>query len=220
MTARAAARPADPIAAEALFSAVRNAYSVASAERYFRTMYMGGMSTWNIRDQDMASTLGALQEHLGASTGRQPKIVVWSHNTHTGDARVTEPGEQGELNIGQLMRQKHGAASVLVGFHTYTGTVLAATEWGAPGRVENVRRSLPESYGALFHATGVPNFFLALRDAGPVATALSEPRLQRAIGVIYVPNTERQSHYFNARLGQQFDAVLFFDQTRAVTPLR
>jgi erythromycin esterase-like protein len=221
MTRRSATRPTDPVAAEALFAALRNAHSVANAERYFRTTYTGQMSTWNIRDQEMANTVGALEDHLRASTGRDARLVVWAHNTHTGDARVTEPGEAGEHNIGQLMRQKHGAAAVLVGFHTYTGTVFAASEWGATGRQQSVRVALPESYGALFHAARVPNFLLPLRNAGPYATALSDPpRLERAIGVIYAPGTERQSHYFSARLGQQFDAVVFFDTTRAVTPLR
>jgi erythromycin esterase-like protein len=146
--------------------------------------------------------------------------VVWAHNTHTGDARVTESGEQGEHNIGQLARERHGANAVLVGFHTYTGTVFASSAWGEQGRVQNVRPALQNSYAGLFHATGTPNFLLLLRGAGAHTEALSTPRLQRAIGVIYAPRTELQSHYFNARLGQQFDAVIFFDTTRAVTPLR
>ncbi|MDB4879793.1 MAG: hypothetical protein JWL60_1239, partial [Gemmatimonadetes bacterium] len=216
---RAASRPADPEAAEALFSAERNAQSVVNAEAYFRTSYEGSASTWNLRDQAMASTLAALDEHLVTSTGRPARIVVWAHNTHAGDARVTESGEQGELNIGQLMRQRHGARAVLVGFHTYEGTVLAADEWDSPGRVKTVRPALPESYSALFHATGLDRFLVPLRGGGAAVRALSEPRLQRAIGVIYRPDTERQSHYFTARLGQQFDAVIFIDRTTAVTPL-
>jgi len=215
---RAATRPADPAQAEALFSALRNAHAVANAEAYFRTSYAGGMSSWNVRDQRMAEGVAALETHLTAANGRPAKIVVWSHNTHTGDARLTESGEAGELNIGQLMRERHGNGAVLVGFFTYTGTVFAASEWDEPGRVKNVRRALPESYSALFHATGVPNFVLPLRG-GPATEELSQPRLERAIGVIYLPETERQSHYFTSQLGPRFDAATFFDVTRAVTPL-
>ena len=220
MTNRATSRPADPVEAEALFSALRNAHTVVNAEAYFRTSYLGNMSTWNLRDQEMADALTAIEDHLRASTGRESKIVVWSHNTHTGDARVTQSGEAGEHNIGQLVRERHDGASLLVGFHTYTGTVMAASAWGEPGRDQPMRAALPESYSGIFHATGLSRFLLPLRDAGQHAAALSDPpRLQRAIGVVYAPNTERQSHYFSARLGQQFDAVVFIDTTRAVTPL-
>ena len=216
----AEARPQEASAAEALFSALRNAHTVANAERYFRTAYAGQISTWNIRDQEMSDALVAVEGHLRATSGREPKIVIWSHNTHTGDARVTEAGDQGEFNIGQLTRQRLGADAVLVGFHTYTGRVLAASSWGEPGRVQSVRPALRGSYSQLFHATGIPDFLLLLRGAGETANALSEPpRLQRAIGVIYAPATERQSHYFMARLGQQFDAIIFHDTTDAVTPL-
>jgi erythromycin esterase-like protein len=165
LTRRAQSRPTDPADAEALFSAVRNAQSVANAERYFRTAYLGGLSTWNIRDQEMANNLRAIEDHLRASTGREAKIVVWAHNTHTGDARVTASGEQGEHNIGQLARERHGANAVLVGFHTYTGTVLAASEWGEAGRVQNVRPALRDSYAGLFHATGTPSFLLCCAAA-------------------------------------------------------
>ena len=221
MTNRAAVRPADPIEAEALFSALRNAHTVVNAEAYFRTAYLGNMSTWNLRDQEMADALTALEDHLRTSAGREPKIVVWSHNTHTGDARVTQSGEAGEHNIGQLVRERHDGASLLVGFHTYTGRVLAASAWGETGRDQPIRAALPESYSGIFHATRISRFLLPLRNAGPHTAALSDPpRLQRAIGVVYAPNTERQSHYFTARLGQQFDAVVFIDTTRAVTPLR
>ena len=212
--------PTDPAAAEALFSTLRNAHSVANAERYFRSAYAGAVSSWNIRDQDMSDALVAVEEHLRARASREPKVVVWAHNTHIGDARMTDAGEQGEHNIGQLTRERLGDAAVLVGFHTYTGTVFAASSWGAEGRVQTVRRALPESHAGLFHATGTPAFLLPLRNQVAVAAELSDtPRLQRAIGVIYLPGSERQSHYFMARLGKQFDAVVFIDTTRAVTPL-
>jgi erythromycin esterase-like protein len=216
---RAATRPADPAQAEALFSALRNAHAVVNAEEYYRTLYAGGVSTWNIRDRRMAETLDALEEHLLAATGRPAKIVVWAHNTHVGDARHTEAGEQGELNVGQLMRDRHGAAAVLVGFHTYTGQVFAAPDWDERGRVYDVRPALGGSFSDVFHAAGAGDFLLVLRDGGGVAEELAAPRLQRAIGVIYRPRTERQSHYFTARLSRQFDAVVFMDTTTAVTPL-
>ena len=219
MTRREASRPADPLAAEALFSARRNAHSVANAERYFRTAYLGLMNTWNLRDQEMVDNLAALEEHLRVASGREAKIVVWAHNTHTGDARVTQAGEEGEHNVGQLMRERHGDRAVLIGFHTYTGTVLAATAWGETGQVRELRPAIADSYEALFHAAGVPNFSLILRGPSELSKELGEERLQRAVGVVYLPVTERHSHYFTARLSKQFDASVFFDTTRAVTPL-
>ena len=216
---RAAARPADPAAAEALFSALRNAHAVANAEEYFRLLYAGGVSTWNVRDQRMAETLDALDRHLGAATGRPAKVVVWAHNTHAGDARHTEPGEQGELNVGQLMRQRHGPGAVLVGFLTYTGTVRAAPDWDRPGRVYDVRPALPGSFSDVFHQADTRDALFVLRGDGPAAGELAAPRLERAIGVVYRPQTERQSHYFTARLSRQFDAVVFMHTTAAVKPL-
>ncbi|HEX9940348.1 MAG TPA: erythromycin esterase family protein [Longimicrobium sp.] len=206
-------------AADALFSALRNAFVVENAEEYFRTGFEGGESTWNLRDQHMAEALQALSAHL-SRRGRSPKVVVWAHNTHSGDARVTQMGEAGELNLGHLMRETFDGQTFLLGFTTYTGTVLAATAWGQPARVRNVRPALPESYSGLFHRTGIGNFFLPLRGTGALAEALGTPRLQRAIGVIYLPESERASHYFDARLSQQFDAVVHIDSSTALTPLR
>jgi erythromycin esterase-like protein len=205
--------------ADALFSALRNSFVVENAEEYFRTQFEGGESTWNLRDQHMAEALQALSAHL-ARHGRSPKVVVWAHNTHSGDARVTQMGEAGELNLGHLMREAFDGQTFLMGFTTYTGTVLAATEWDQPARVRNVRPALPESYSGLFHGTGLGNFFLPLRGTGALAEALATPRLQRAIGVVYLPESERASHYFTARLSQQFDAVVHIDTSTAVTPLR
>jgi erythromycin esterase-like protein len=216
---RAATRPPDPVAAERLFSALRNAHAVANAEEYFRTSYAGGESTWNIRDQRMSETLNALETHLAAASGRPAKIVVWAHNTHAGDARHTQSGEQGELNIGQLVRQRLGAASLLVGFFTYTGTVFAAPDWDRPGRVYDLRPALAGSFADVFHASGRRDFLLVLRAGEEAAERLAEPRLERAVGVVYVPQSERQSHYFMARLSRQFDAAVFFDTTSAVRPL-
>jgi len=136
-----------------------------------------------------------------------------------GDARATEMGESGELNVGQLVRERHGRAAVLVGFTTHAGTVMAADDWDAPPRTKRVRPALEGSYERLFHEAGRPRFMLDLRGEGRAAELLRRPRLERAIGVIYRPETERQSHYFRARLAEQFDAVLHFDETSAVEPL-
>ena len=209
----------DAAAVQAAFSALRNAHAVVNSEEYFRSLYAGGVSTWNLRDQRMEETIVAIDEHLSAVTGEPARIVAWAHNTHAGDARATESAEGGELNVGQLVRQRLGDASLLVGFFTYHGTVMAAPRWGEPGRVYDVRPALRGSYADLFRSATPGNFLLMLRNAA-AAEPLSQARLERAIGVIYSPSTERQSHYFLAHLAQQFDAVIFLDRTTAVTPLR
>ncbi len=222
LRARAAARPADPDAAEALNSALRNAHAVANAEEYYRTLYRGGVSTWNLRDRRMAEGLEALETHLGALGGRPAKVVVWAHNTHAGDARQTESGAQGELNIGQLTRERLGAAAVSVGFFSHRGTVFAAPEWDEEGRVYTLRPALRGSVSDVLHAAvtgGAPATFLLPLRAGPAAEALTPERLERAVGVVYKPETERQSHYFLARLARQFDAAVFVDESSAIRPL-
>lgn len=205
------------VAADEFFFAEQNARLVRNAEEYYRAMFRGRVSSWNLRDRHMAETLDHLVAHLEGQR-QQPNIVVWEHNSHLGDARATEMGERGELNVGQLIRERYGEESVLVGFSTYTGTVTAASDWDAQPERKRVRPALKGSYEALFHASGVPRFLLNLRDNDKTA-GLSEPRLERAIGVIYRPETERASHYFFARLSAQFDAVLHFDETRVVEPL-
>jgi erythromycin esterase-like protein len=180
-------------------------------------MFRDRASSWNRRDRHMAGTLEALAAHLDWHGGRS-KIVVWEHNSHLGDARATQMGEAGELNVGQLVRERHGHEAVLVGFSTYSGTVTAASDWDMPAERKHVRPALPGSYEALFHDTGIPGFLLKMRD-DPRTAGLREPRLERAIGVIYRPETERLSHYFTARLADQFDAVIHVDHTRAVEPL-
>jgi erythromycin esterase-like protein len=206
------------IGRDALFFAEQNARLVRNAERYYRAMFAGPVLSWNLRDQHMAETLGELARFL--APGPNPgKIVVWAHNSHLGDARATEMAARGELNVGQLVRAQAGAAAVLVGFTTYTGTVTAATDWGSAAERKQVRPALSESFEALFHSLHVPNFLLDLRGQPAAATALTAPRLERAIGVIYRPETERQSHYFYASLARQFDAILHYDTTRAVEPL-
>jgi erythromycin esterase-like protein len=166
----------------------------------------------------MAETLTELLAHLQRH-GQPPKVVVWAHNSHLGDARATELGEMGELNLGQLTRERHGSAARLIGFTTFSGTVIAASDWGGRAEVKRVRPALPGSYEELFHETAVSRFFLPLTSNGQAREVLAKRRLERAIGVIYRPETERQSHYFNANLAEQFDAVIHFDETRGVQPL-
>ncbi|HSV20849.1 MAG TPA: erythromycin esterase family protein [Casimicrobiaceae bacterium] len=201
-------------AREELFSAEQNARLIRNAEQYYRSMFRGRDESWNLRDRHMAETLEALRERLGASAG----IVVWAHNSHLGDARATEMGRRGELNLGQLVRERAGEACCAVGLSTYTGTVTAASDWDAPAERKRVRPGLPGSYETLLHGAAHERFWLDLHEAD-LARALADERLQRAIGVIYRPQTERWSHYFGARLPQQFDVFVHLDQTAALRPL-
>ena len=206
------------LASDDFFFAEQNARLVTNAERYYRAMFAGRAHSWNLRDRHMADTLAALDRHLGRR-GRPARIVVWAHNSHLGDARATEMSASGELNVGQLARQAYGREAVSAGFTTWAGTVTAASDWDLPAERKRVRPALAGSHEALFHETGRANFLLALRDDEALAAALAEPLLQRAIGVVYRPETERTSHYFHAHLPRQFDAVLHYDVTRAVEPL-
>ena len=203
---------------DGFFSAEQNARLARNAERYYRTMFRGRVESWNVRDTHMAETLDELLEHLRRQ-GRPPKIVVWAHNSHIGDARATEMGDSGELNLGQLARERHGDAVRLIGFTTHAGSVTAASDWGGVAERKTVRPALEGSHEELFHRAGVSRFFLPLMGGGPARAALAERRLERAIGVIYRPETERMSHYFEANLAEQFDAVIHFDETQAVEPL-
>lgn len=210
---------AGTLAAEEAFHAEQNARLVLNAERYYRTMFNDDVSSWNLRDSYMTDTLDALHARLSDIHGRPARIVVWAHNSHLGDARATELGAEGELNVGQLVRERHGDDAVLIGFTTHNGTVTAAADWDRPPQRMIVRPSLAGSYERLFHDSGVPRFLLDLRHDVDLRELLAEPRLERAIGVIYRPDTERQSHYFRADITAQFDAVLHFDETIAVQPL-
>jgi len=205
-------------AADALFYIEQNARLVKNAEEYYRSMFRGRVSSWNLRDRHMADTLDRLVEHLAQRAGSPARVVVWEHNSHLGDARATEMGWQGELNVGQLAREKYGDDAVLVGFTTHAGTVAAASAWDGPVELKRVREAIPGSVEQLFHETQVPRFLLVLRGEEALEP-LREPRLERAIGVIYAPAYDRSSHYFRARLYDQFDAVLHFDETSAVQPL-
>jgi erythromycin esterase-like protein len=216
---RAAAGARGATDEEGAFDAEQNARLVRNAEHYYRSMYWSDVSSWNLRDRHMVETLGEIERHL-ARRGVRPKIVVWAHNSHLGDARATEMGQRrGELNVGQLVREQHGRDAVLVGFTTHEGSVTAASEWGAAAERKQVLPAHADSHEALLHACAIERFMLPLRGAAAHALALREARLERAIGVIYRPETERQSHYFFARLPEQFDAVLHIDATRAVEPL-
>ncbi|MDQ3914438.1 MAG: erythromycin esterase family protein [Actinomycetota bacterium] len=205
------------IAEDEQFFAEQNARLVVAGEQYYREMYRGNVRSWNLRDVHMAETLAALHGHLGRD-GTPPKIVVWEHNSHVGDARATAMGRRGELNVGQLARQRYGDDVVLIGFTTFDGTVRAASDWGADAEVKTVRPALEGSYEAAFHHAGSRDFFLPLGE-DRVAESLSDPRLERAIGVIYRPETERASHYFEAVLPEQFDGVVHFDTTAAIRAL-
>lgn len=200
------------------FFAEQNARLVKNAEEYYRSMFeKRGVSSWNLRDSHMTETLDALAAHL-AEENRPEKIVVWAHNSHLGDARATEMGERGELNVGQLVRERYGDESRLIGFSTHTGEVAAADNWDEPAQIKRVKESHKDSYERIFRETEIGNFFLNLRDA-EIENLLRRPRLERAIGVIYRPQTERASHYFSARLSEQFDGIIHFDETSAVEPL-
>lgn len=206
-------------AEEEFFCAEQNAKVVISAEEYYRSMFSSRVSSWNLRDSHMLETLEALAEHITTQQSTPAKIVVWAHNSHLGDARATEMGQRGEWNLGQLVRERHGRDCVNIGFSTYEGTVTAASEWDGDAETKRVLPALKESYEALFHETGLRNFELILRNADVLNKHLSLNRLQRAIGVLYLPESERMSHYFFAKLPEQFDAIIHIDCTSALRPL-
>jgi len=203
-------------AKDEFFYAEQNARLVTNAERYYRSMFHGREESWNLRDKHMTETLAAIIGHF--DSGRS-KVIVWAHNSHLGDARATEMSARGECNVGQLTRERFGERVFGIGFSTYSGTVTAARDWGDPAECRRVRPGLPGSYEELFHATEVPRFWLNLRETNAATKLLRERRFQRAIGVIYRPETERGSHYFEACLPEQFDALIHFDETRALEPL-
>ena len=197
---------------DAYFSAKQNARLIRNAERYYRAMFGGRAESWNVRDRHMAESLAWLFQ-----TRPNARIVVWAHNSHVGDASATEMAKQGEVNLGQLTRERFGDEVFLLGFTTYSGEVTAASQWEAPAERKIVRPALEGSYEAMLHQTRIPAFLLPMHDY-PVAQALAQPRLERAIGVIYQPQTERASHYLKCHLPNQFDAVIHIDRTKAVIP--
>ncbi|QQS41259.1 MAG: erythromycin esterase family protein [Acidobacteriota bacterium] len=207
------------VARDDYFFARQNARLVKNAEEYYRKMYRSDVSSWNLRDSHMAETLEELDSFISAKNGRPAKIAVWEHNSHLGDARYTEMGRRGEWNVGQLAKQKYGGNVFSIGFTTDRGTVTAASNWGEPAERKRVRPALEGSVENLFSAAGLDRFLLLMKEGSHAAEALKEPLLERAIGVIYRPETERQSHYFYASVSRQFDSVIHIDETRAVEPL-
>ena len=208
-----------PLDEDEFFAAQQNAKVVKAAAEYYRGMFSGRVNTWNLRDTHMVDTLDDLTAHLSAQRGEQAKVVVWAHNSHLGDARATESRMRGEVNVGQLVRERHPGDCRSIGFTTYTGTVTAADDWGGPADRKNIRPGLPGSVEELSHGIGLSEYMLSFPIASRAAEVLRSARLERAIGVIYRPDTERQSHYFRCRLSDQFDAVIHLDETRALEPL-
>jgi erythromycin esterase-like protein/adenine/guanine phosphoribosyltransferase-like PRPP-binding protein len=208
------------LAEDELFYAEQNARTVRNAEMYYRAMFSGRVTSWNLRDQHMAQTLEGLLKHLDRHHDvPSARIVVWAHNSHVGDARATEVSSDGQLTLGQLVRQRYGDQSCLIGLSTYAGTVTAASEWGGIAERKAVRPALNGSIEELLHATGKSAFLVSAAINPEAAEPLSAVRLGRVIGVIYRPETERQSHYFHVRPADQFDAMIHIDRTRALEPL-
>ncbi|HWI16534.1 MAG TPA: erythromycin esterase family protein [Vicinamibacterales bacterium] len=204
-------------AEEDFFFAEQNARLAVNAEEYYRAMFRGRHSSWNIRDTHMADTLDALLNYLSARSGVKARVAVWAHNSHLGDARATEMADRGELNLGQLLRQRYGQDAQSIGFTTFDGTVTAAPDWDAEAERKVVRAALPGSIESVLHEVGIPQFVLHLHDER--LAGFATPLLERAIGVIYRPQTERQSHYFHARVAEQFDALIHVDRSTALVPL-
>jgi len=209
-------------ATDEMFYAQQNARVVRNAEAYYRAMFDGRTDSWNLRDRHMMDTLQELDRHLSAQRGRPARIIVWAHNSHLGDARATDSRERGQWNLGQLVREAEAkrGESFLLGFTTHTGVVAAASDWDLPVEFKSIVPSRPDSIERLLHDSGLDRFMLPLSDvSAALKRALERPRLERAIGVIYRPDTERWSHYFGASLARQFDAVIHLDRTQALQPL-
>lgn len=201
---------------EEYFAAEQNARIVRSAEAYYRAMFRSGAASWNLRDRHMFDTLQALLAHRSDA-----RAVIWAHNSHVGNASATAMGWRGEFNIGELVRAAYGDRAVMIGFGTDRGTVAAASDWGGEMQVMKVCPARDDSWEGAFRGTGIARCLIDWRSGADseLAAALSQPLLERAIGVIYRPQTELASHYFQAVLREQFDAFVWFEETKAVTPL-
>jgi erythromycin esterase-like protein len=216
------ARKKSSEAEEEYFNALQNARVVRNSEGVYGAMYRSQAPAWNLREQHMAATLDDLTTHLDGQARRRTKIVVWAHSSHLGDGRATEKHEDRLVNVGQLVRQQHGGETALICFTTYGGTVTAATDWDGPPEIKELRPAVPDSYEALFHDTKLGRFMISHRERDKVPEVLRRDRPERSVGAVYhsqTPEAERAAHYFVARLAEQFDAVLYFDETRAVEPL-
>ncbi|HEU4612446.1 MAG TPA: erythromycin esterase family protein [Kofleriaceae bacterium] len=216
MQLRKLARSGRSPSGDAWFHAVQQAHVVRNAEAYYRMMFAGRSASWNLRDTHMADTLDMLANHLG--DGEPAKLIVWAHNSHVGDARATEMGDDGQLTLGQIARQRHPGDVALIGLTTHEGTVIAADDWEEPAQYMRVRPALPGSWEELLHEAGLSRFYLMSTDMKAVIGPRVE-RLQRAIGVVYRPSTERRSHYLHARLADELDVVIHLDTTHALEPL-
>lgn len=216
MQMRKLARSGRSPSGDAWFHVVQQAQVVRNSEAYYRTMFAGRSASWNLRDTHMADTIDFVATHLG--DGGLAKVIVWAHNSHVGDARATEMGDDGQVTLGQLARQRHPSEVALVGFTTHEGSVIAAADWEEPMQRMRVRPSLPGSWEELFHESGCDRFFVTSGQLNAVVGEHVE-RLQRAIGVVYMPSTERRSHYLHARLADEFDVVIHIDSTRGLAPL-
>jgi len=217
------AKPGDPVSQEDQFQAEQNANLVKNAEAYYRQMFNSRTNVWNLRDNHMVETLDNLHKHLARQGDKsiKTKIVVWEHNSHLGDARATYMHSLSQINVGQLVRERYGNDCALIGFTTYAGTVTAASDWDEPAERKNIRPALPNSVEDIFHNTHLKSFYLPLTgaDSIPIAKLFSDTKEERAIGVIYRPQTERASHYFSCKLSNQFDAVIHYDETHALEPI-
>ena len=202
---------------DAFFDAAQNARIVRAAEQYYRIMYRGSRESWNLRDWHMFETLQGLLR-AGEPDAR---AVIWAHNSHIGNAAATAMGWQGEFNIGELCRTAYGDDAVLIGFGTDRGTVAAADDWDAPMKIKTIIPARPNSWEFAFRKAALARSLTDWRrtDRRALVDALRESRLERAIGVIYRPQSEFLSHYFEAVLAEQFDAYVWLEETSAVTPL-
>lgn len=198
-----------------VFNIIQNALVVKNSEEYYRSLFFNEINNWNLRDSHMFQTLDQIMENYRQQNIKFPKIVVWAHNSHIGNAKATQMSLNGEYNIGQLVKEKYPHISFNLGFTTYNGTVSAASDWHGVVERKIIRNALPESYENLFHQTGLNQFLLSFEDKNFLPNKL----LERAIGVIYAPQTERQSHYFYASIEHQFDAIIHIDKTTALEPL-
>jgi erythromycin esterase-like protein len=201
------------------FSAVQNARLIKDAEQYYRNMFSGKVSSWNLRDQHMVDTISEIDKFLSNKLKSPAKLIIWAHNSHIGDARFTQQGRGGEHNVGQLMRMRYPQETFLLGFTTFDGNVTASSEWGASAECKKINKGLSGSVENLFHDVGIPKFYLITKDHPEVGAALPVHGLERAIGVVYLPETERQSHYFYVDIANQFDAIIHIDKTSAVQPI-
>ena len=209
----------EPSNPDHVFSMLQNTRLIKNAENYYRTMFGGRVSSWNLRDEHMVETIAETDRFLSKELGRPAKIIVWAHNSHIGDARATQQGFSGELNVGQLMRQKYPSEVFLLGFTTYSGYVTAASEWGAMTERKAVNPGLEASYEGLFHEVGLSRFMYIIKNNMALQKVLPLRKLQRAIGVVYLPQSERRSHYFYTDLANQFDALIHIDTSNALKPL-